>query len=235
MVQTEDVSKDFSQVRHIAFIMDGNGRWAKLRGLPRTSGHAEGAKTFDKIMRACFARGINTVTVYAFSTENWSRPEVEVKTILKLMSQYISYAEKKINENDIRVIFLGDKGRLSPALRKKAEALEEKSKNNGHILNIAFNYGGRDELVHVFRRLIQEGKTDITEDDITSRLYTAESPALDLVVRTGGDLRISNFLIWQSAYAEYYFTPTLWPDFSEEELDKALLDFCARERRFGKV
>ena len=236
MVQdTKTAKAPTSPVRHIAFIMDGNGRWAKRRGLPRQKGHAEGAKVFDTIVRACFARGIEAVTVYAFSTENWSRPEAEVNAIMKLMGQYLRYAEKTLADNDIRIIFIGSKDRLSPALRKKAEAVEEKSKHKTHILNIAFNYGGRDELVYAFRQLAAEGKTDITEDDISAHLYTAASPALDLVVRTGGDIRISNFLIWQSAYAEYYFTKTLWPDFSEEELDKALSEFGARERRFGGV
>ena len=222
-------------VRHIAFIMDGNGRWAKRRGLPRQKGHVEGAKAFDKIVHACFARGIEAVTVYAFSTENWSRPQIEVDAIMKLMGQYLRYAEKKLAENDVRIIFLGSKDRLSAPLRKKAEEIEEKSKDKTHILNIAFNYGGRDEILNAFRLLAAEGKTDITEEDISAHLYTVASPALDLVVRTGGDLRISNFLIWQSAYAEYYFTDTLWPDFSEEELDKALSEFGHRERRFGGV
>lgn len=222
-------------VKHIAFIMDGNGRWAQKKGLPREAGHAEGAKTFDRTVRACIERGIDVVTVYAFSTENWSRPKAEVDAIMALLSKYLDYAEKKRDEFGTRMIFLGDKSRLAPELREKAERLEAETADRTRILNIALNYGARDELTRAFRALAEEGKSDITEEDITQHLYTALSPDPDLIVRTGGDLRVSNFLLWQSAYSEFYFTKTLWPDFSAKELDAALADFAGRHRRYGGV
>lgn len=220
-------------LRHIAFIMDGNGRWAKSRGLPREMGHKKGAAVFEKITLHCFSRGIRAVTVYAFSTENWSRPKGEVDAIMALLSEYLDYAEAKFKDYDARLVILGDKGRLTPALREKAERLEKLSVGRTHILNIALNYGARDEIVYACNRLISEGKSEVTKDDIASHLYTAESGDPDLVVRTGGDFRISNFLLWQSAYAEFYFTKTLWPDLTEAEVDAAVSDFLGRHRRFG--
>ncbi len=224
---------DFSgRVRHVAFIMDGNGRWAKRRGLPRTAGHVKGAENFRRILDACRRFGISTVTVYAFSTENWSRPQEEVEAIMRLLDQFL---EETLSggERRVRVVFLGDKAPLAPALREKAEEIERMTAENPYCLNVALNYGGRDEIVSACRRLIAAGKEDITEEDVSAALYTAHSPDPDLVIRTGGDIRISNFLLWQSAYAEYYFTKTLWPDLSEGELCRALTDFCRRHRRFG--
>ena len=220
-------------LRHIAFIMDGNGRWAKARSLPREMGHKKGASVFERITLHCFSRGIRAVTVYAFSTENWSRPKAEVDAIMSLLSDYIDYAEKKFKEYDARLVFLGDKAALSPALRAKAERIEEMSKDRSRVLNIALNYGARDEIVSACNRLIAEGKTSVTRDDISSHLYTAASGDPDLIVRTGGDYRVSNFLLWQSAYAEFYFTKTLWPDLTEKEVDLAIEDFLGRHRRFG--
>ena len=220
-------------LRHIAFIMDGNGRWAKARSMPREMGHKKGASVFEKITLHCFSRGIHAVTVYAFSTENWSRPQKEVDAIMTLLSEYLDYAEKKFKDYDARLVILGDKARLSPALREKAERIEEASKDIHHVLNIALNYGARDEIVTACNRLIAEGKTTVTKEDISSHLYTAVSGDPDLVVRTGGDFRISNFLLWQSAYAEFYFTKTLWPDLTEKEVDAAIEDFLGRHRRFG--
>ena len=220
-------------LRHIAFIMDGNGRWAKARSLPREMGHKKGASVFEKITLHCFSRGIHAVTVYAFSTENWSRPQKEVDAIMSLLSEYLDYAEQKFKDYDARLIILGDKSRLSPALREKAERIEQASKDRSHILNIALNYGARDELVSACNRLIAEGKSTVTAEDLSSHLYTAVSGDPDLVVRTGGDFRISNFLLWQSAYAEFYFTKTLWPDLTEGEVDAAIADFLGRHRRFG--
>ena len=220
-------------LRHVAFIMDGNGRWAKARSLPREMGHKKGASVFERITLHCFSRGIHAVTVYAFSTENWARPQNEVDAIMSLLSDYIDYAEKKFSEYDARLIFLGDKSALSPALREKAERIEEMSKSGSRILNIALNYGARDEIVAACNRLIAEGKSSVTREDIASHLYTAESGDPDLVVRTGGDYRISNFLLWQSAYAELYFTKTLWPDLTEKEVDAAIADFLGRHRRYG--
>ncbi len=220
-------------LRHIAFIMDGNGRWAKKRGLPRELGHQRGAAVFENITLHCFSRGIHAVTVYAFSTENWSRPKREVDAIMKLLSDYLDFAEQKFKDYDARLIVLGDKSYLSPELQEKINRIEEASLGRSHILNIALNYGARDELVHACNALIAEGKAVVTADDIAAHLYTAPSGDPDLVVRTGGDLRISNFLLWQSAYAEFYFTKTLWPDLKTKEVDAAIRDFCGRHRRFG--
>ena len=225
---------DFSdRVRHVAFIMDGNGRWAKRRGLPRSAGHVKGAENFRSILRACRRFGIRTVTVYAFSTENWSRPQGEVDAIMQLLGKYLDEVLQEESAKDLRVVFLGDKARLPAPLREKAEALEEQTKDHPYCLNVALNYGGRDEIAYACRRLVAEGKEEITEADISAALYTAHSPDPDLVIRTGGDFRISNFLLWQSAYAEYYFTKTRWPDLTERELCRALTDFCRRHRRFG--
>ncbi|MBQ5800294.1 MAG: di-trans,poly-cis-decaprenylcistransferase [Clostridia bacterium] len=218
---------------HIAFIMDGNGRWAKKRGMPREYGHIKGAEKFKEVVRHCGDIGINTVTVYAFSTENWHRPENEVSALMKLLSQYIEGAQSELSENKIRFIFLGDKSALPEDLRIKAESLERASKDYTLTLNIALNYGGRAELVHAFNSLIKEGKTEITEKDISSHLYTKDSPDPDLIVRTGGDYRISNFLLYQAAYAELCFTKTLWPDLTNKEIDEIVEDFSSRHRRFG--
>ena len=220
-------------LKHIAFIMDGNGRWAKKRGLPREAGHKKGAEVFERIVRYCFDRGVSVITVYAFSTENWSRPQSEINAIMDLLSKYLDYAEKRFKDYDIKLCFLGDKARLSETLRTKAERLEAITADGAHILNIALNYGARAEITNACRRLIAEGKQDVTEEDISARLYTSASGDPDLIVRTGGDFRISNFLLWQAAYAEFYFTPTLWPDLTEKEIDEAIKDFRGRHRRFG--
>ena len=232
--KTEELPENLGgALRHIAFIMDGNGRWAKKRGLPREMGHQKGAAVFEKITLHCFSRGIHAVTVYAFSTENWSRPQKEVDAIMKLLSDYLDFAEQKFKDYDARLIVLGDKSRFSPELQEKINRIEQASLGRTHILNIALNYGARDELVHACNALIAERKTAVTADDIAAHLYTAPSGDPDLVVRTGGDLRISNFLLWQSAYAEFYFTKTLWPDLTTKEVDAAISDFCGRHRRFG--
>ena len=220
-------------LRHIAFIMDGNGRWAQKRGLPRESGHKKGAAVFERIVRHCFDRGISTVTVYAFSTENWSRPEREVNAIMALLAEYLDRAEKKFREYDARLVFLGDKSKLSDALPEKAIRLEKMSVDRKNTLNIALNYGARDEILHACRMLCAEGVRDVTKEAFEARLYTAQSPDPDLIVRTGGDTRISNFLLWQAAYAEFYFTKTLWPDLDTAEVDEAVADFCHRHRRYG--
>ncbi len=225
---------DFSgHIRHVAFIMDGNGRWAKQRGLARSMGHRRGAEKFRDIVLACHRFGIRTVTVYAFSTENWSRPEEEVESIMKLLDDFLTEELRDADSRDMRVVFLGDKAPLSPESREKAEEIERRTAGKSNCLNIALNYGGRDEILHACRALVEEGNRDIDEAAFTAHLYTAASPDPDLVIRTGGDYRISNFLLWQSAYAEYYFTKTLWPDLTETELQKAFSDFCQRHRRFG--
>ena len=218
------------RLKHIAFIMDGNGRWAKRRALPRSAGHKFGVKALENIARACFESGIKYVTVYAFSTENWNRPKGEIDAIIDLLQSYIKKAK---DDNSLRYIFLGDKSVLNENLRNMMIELEEYTKNNQNIFNIAFNYGGRSEIVNACNKLIESGKNSITEQDISDNLYTSHMPDPDLIVRTAGEYRISNFLLWQCAYSEFYITKTLWPDFDKEELGKAIDSFYKRTRRFG--
>lgn len=226
---------------HIGFIMDGNGRWAKRKGLPRSFGHREGAKNFKKIVRYCKDIGIKNISFYAFSTENWKRPKEEIDVIMDLFREYIVDVRKHLSENT-RMIFLGDKSVFDDDLRGKMIKLEEDTKDYKEMnLLMAVNYGGRDEIAYVARQLAQKAKDglinpeDITEKTIDEHLYSKGIPDVDLIIRPSGELRLSNFLIWQSAYAEYYFTDIMWPDFTPKELDKALIDFANRGRRFGGV
>lgn len=226
---------------HIGFIMDGNGRWAKRKGLPRSFGHREGAKNFKKIVRYCKDIGIKNISFYAFSTENWKRPKEEIDVIMDLFREYIVDVRKHLSENT-RMIFLGDKSVFDDDLREKMIKLEEDTKDYKEMnLLMAVNYGGRDEIAYVARQIAQKAKDglinpeDITEKTIDEHLYSKGIPDVDLIIRPSGELRLSNFLIWQSAYAEYYFTDIMWPDFTPKELDKALIDFANRGRRFGGV
>lgn len=226
---------------HIAFIMDGNGRWAKKRGLPRKFGHREGAKTFKKITRYCKDIGVKNVSFYAFSTENWKRPKDEVDAIIELFREYVVDVRNYIGE-DVRVLFLGDKTIFDDDLQKKMNDLEEDTKDRREMtMLLAINYGGRDDIVHAAKILAQKVKDgeinpeDITEDMFTPNLYTLDVPDVDLMIRPSGEQRTSNFLIWQSAYAELYFTDILWPDFSPDDLDRAIMEFNNRSRRFGGV
>ena len=226
---------------HIGFIMDGNGRWAKRKGLPRSFGHREGAKNFKKIVRYCKDIGIKNISFYAFSTENWKRPKEEIDVIMDLFREYIVDVRKHLSENT-RMIFLGDKSVFDDDLREKMIKLEEDTKDYKEMnLLMAVNYGGRDEIAYVARQLAQKAKDglinpeDLTEKTIDKHLYSKGIPDVDLIIRPSGELRLSNFLIWQSAYAEYYFTDIMWPDFTPTELDKALIDFANRGRRFGGV
>ena len=219
-----------SSLRHIAFIMDGNGRWANAKLLPREAGHLAGAKNFKTIARYCCSIGIEYCTVYAFSTENWNRPKREVDAIMQLLNQYLKEAE---DETDVAYNFLGNKAALPAEIAEKAIALEDMTKGRKYVLNIALNYGGRAEIVYAVNQLIAEKKESITEDDISSGLYTAGCPDPDLIVRTGNELRISNFLLWQSAYSELYFSEKMWPDFSPDDVDQAVVEFSKRKRRFG--
>ena len=223
------------RLKHIAFIMDGNGRWAKKRSMPREYGHLNGAKTFKTIIRYCGDIGIKMITVYAFSTENWKRPKPEVDAIMKLLSDYIDDAEASMDENNIRLVFLGDKSIFPSELRAKIDHVEEVSKDKGLLLNIALNYGGRAEITHACNTLLASGRQTVSEDDLSAAMYTAHCPDPDLIVRTGGDQRISNFLLWQAAYAELYFTDTLWPDLTPAEIDRIVDDFYGRKRRFGGI
>lgn len=227
--------------QHIGFIMDGNGRWAKKRGLPRTFGHTEGAKTFRKIVRYCKDIGIPYISFYAFSTENWKRPKDEINAIMNLFREYIIDVRNYLSENT-RMIFLGDISALDEDLQQKIRDLEYDTKDYKEMtLMMAVNYGGRDEITHATRQIAEKVKSgeleisDITENTVNDFLYTREAPDVDLIIRPSGELRLSNFLIWQSAYAEYYFTDVLWPDFTPKELDKALIEFSKRGRRFGGV
>ena len=217
------------RLKHIAFIMDGNGRWANKRGMPREFGHKKGVEVFSDITEYCHKIGIQYITVYAFSTENWKRPQREVSAIMKLLDEYLD----KSLTNDACVRFIGDKSKLERSLADKMKVMEEKTKNGTRVLNVALNYGSRAEIVNACNNLIKQGKDEISEQDINSALYTAGCPDPDLIVRTGGDIRISNFLLWQAAYSELYFTDTLWPDMTFEDVDKAIEVFYSRKRRFG--
>lgn len=218
---------------HIAIIMDGNGRWAKKRGLPRTFGHREGAASLRKVITHAAKLGVKYLTVYAFSTENWKRSKEEVSALMFLFKSYIKNEEKNIMENNIRFMVSGRTDNVSPTLLKAIRALEEKSKNNtGLTFNIAFNYGGRAEIVDAVNRIIKSGVESVDEESFSKYLYH-DIPDPELLIRTSGELRISNFLLWQIAYSEIYITDTLWPDFGEKELEKAIEEFNKRDRRFG--
>ena len=221
--------------QHIAFIMDGNGRWASRRGQPRELGHKAGAEVFKKILKRCGELDLKAATFYVFSTENWKRPEKEVNAILKLLDRYLDECEKEIKNQDVRFIFIGDRSVFSPSIINKMTRIEELSKNASHIANLAINYGGRSEITRAVNQFIAQGKTSVTEADISEALYTKDSPPVDMIVRTGGDLRISNFLLWQAAYSELYFTDKLWPDLSADDVDAAIEEFKKRKRRFGGI
>ncbi len=223
--------------KHIGIIMDGNGRWAKKRGLPRTAGHVQGAKAFKKCVGYCRDFGVECVTFYAFSTENWKRPKSEVDAIMKLFSQYLDDAMKMTEEN-AKFIFLGDPEPLSDELKKKIKIVTEASaENNGIVCCIAINYGGRDDIVHAVKSIVSDcvRVSEINEQAITERLYTTYLPEVDLIIRPSGEQRLSNFLIWQAAYAEYVFMDVLWPDFEKSDLEYALTEFSKRNRRFGGI
>lgn len=222
---------------HIAIIMDGNGRWAKKRALPRTAGHAAGSKNFKDIARYCNKIGLKYLTVYAFSTENWKRPQEEVDNIMKIFKEYLEDA-KNFKDENIKVRFIGDRSVLDADIRRLMKESEEASADaTGLNLNIAINYGGRDEIVYAVKSIIKNGTNadDVTEDTISQNLYTAGQPDPDFIIRPSGEYRLSNYLIWQSAYAEYWFSDILWPDFKAKDLDKAIDDFNKRNRRFGGV
>lgn len=221
--------------------MDGNGRWAQKRGLPRNMGHREGADTFKNIAQYCKKLGIKYITFYAFSTENWKRPKEEVDELMRLFNNYLDEVKKYAEENT-RLIFLGDKSAFPSEMSDKMNEIEAFSRDfDDMTLMLAMNYGGRDDIIHATRKIAEmysnkELKTeDINESLFSNLLYTQGLPDVDLLIRPSGEKRISNFLIWQSAYAEYYFTDTLWPDFTPKELDKALIDYASRNRRFGGV
>ena len=233
--ETGELIKVGSDLKHIAFIMDGNGRWAKQRNKSRDYGHTEGAKAFERIVEYCGSVGISAITVYAFSTENWKRPQEEVAKIMSLLERYLDRVIKHFSEYDIQLRFIGEREGLSKKLISKIENAEELTSNKTRILNIALNYGSRAELVSAVNKLLACGKEKIGEQDIEKALYTADCPPLDLIVRTAGEQRLSNFLLWQAAYAEFYFTDTLWPDFGPKGVEEAINAYYRRTRRFGAV
>ena len=227
---------------HVGIIMDGNGRWAKKRGMPRSVGHSYGAKTFKNITRYISKCGVKYLTLYAFSTENWKRPFEEVNALMKIFRQYLVDSLTDFREDDIKVNFIGDRSAFAKDIIDLIEETEDVAKNRkGMQLNIAMNYGGRDELIHAVKAIIDdvnEGKLssgDISEQTVSDRLYTSGQPDPDLIIRTGGEHRLSNFMLFQAAYSEFYSTEVLWPDFKPEDFDKAVEVFNQRNRRFGGV
>jgi len=224
--------------QHVGIIMDGNGRWARARGLPRSAGHRAGTENLRRVLQAAVELGIPVLTVYAFSTENWGRPEGEVRALLSLLNRVIDREVADLNKEGVQVRHIGRLDRLPAKLRQKIlDAVELTKRNTRLILNVAFDYGGRAEILEAIQRIISDGvpAEDIDEPLVSSYLYTAGLPDPDLIIRTSGEMRVSNFLIWQGAYAEFYVTPSLWPDFDKDEFYKALEHYNQRDRRFGLV
>jgi undecaprenyl diphosphate synthase len=233
--------REEKQVRipaHLAVIMDGNGRWARERGLPRQAGHRAGTENLRQIIRACGDLGIKILTVYAFSTENWGRPEKEIKGLLNILEDVIDRELDELDANGVQLRHIGELDALSERLQVKVRGAIERTKDNQNlILNVAWNYGGRQEIVHMVREIVKAGHRpdEIDERLVESYLFTAGLPDPDLIIRTSGEFRVSNYLLWQGAYAEYYVTPTYWPAFNRAELEKAIEAFSGRDRRFGLV
>lgn len=228
--------------QHVAIILDGNGRWAKKRGMPRNYGHAQGAKNVEKICEEAWRMGIKYLTVYAFSTENWNRPQNEVDALMKLLRNYMKTCLKTAAQNDMKVRVIGDITRLDEDIQKRIFELEEATKDNGGLnFQIAINYGSRDEMIRAMKKLSDDCmKGSVKAENITEELFsdyldTKGIPDPDLLIRTSGELRLSNFLLWQLAYAEFYFTDVPWPDFTKEELEKAVVQYNSRDRRYGGV
>jgi undecaprenyl diphosphate synthase len=233
---TDQSSTELKIPYHLAIIMDGNGRWAKERGLPRLAGHRAGTENLRRILRACADLGIKTLTIYAFSTENWVRPESEVRGLMSILERVIDRELKELDANGVQIRHVGRLNGVSERLQRKIQhALEMTAHNDRLILNVAFNYGGRAELVDAIRQMVADGipPEQVDEATVSRYLYTGGQPDPDLIIRTSGEMRVSNFLLWQGAYSEYYVTPTYWPDFGPEELIKALKHYGRRERRFG--
>ncbi len=228
-------SKNVKIPKHVGIIMDGNGRWAEALGKKRSYGHKHGSANVDKIVSHAFSIGVKALSLYAFSSENWERPKEEVDELMRLLKVYFTKFLKKVLKNNVRLNVMGDLSKLTPELQEIIREDMEKSKNNtGSVLNVAINYGARQEIVHAVKTLVEKGE-EITEESISKNLYTASFGEPDLIIRTGGELRLSNFMLYQGAYSELYFTDVLWPDFNEEEFDKAVLSFSARKRRYGKI
>jgi len=227
---------------HVAFIMDGNGRWAKKRLMNRVKGHEQGAQTVREVVTTCRELGIDVTTLYAFSTENWARPKEEVKALMYLLKRFLKNEIEELREKDIRLNIIGQIERLPGDVRKEAEqAMAATEKNSAMVLNLALSYGAREEITRAVQQIVAEvrsgtlGEKDITDKTISDHLYTAGMPDPDLIIRTSAEFRLSNFLMWQAAYSELAFTPTLWPDFTRQEFYQILIDYQQRDRRFGKV
>jgi undecaprenyl diphosphate synthase len=227
--------------QHIAIIMDGNGRWAKKKGFPRFMGHRAGMETIKKTVKSCIKLGIKYLTIYAFSTENWYRPKNEVTSLLRLLDRFLNTQINVFNKNNIKLCVIGERAKLDPGLCEKIEDFEKKTFNNDALtMNIALSYGGRQEIISAVRRIAEDvsrgavSVPQIDEDLFSKYLYTKHCPDPDLLIRTSGEMRISNFLLWQISYSEIYVTPKLWPDFNESDLKKAIEEYQKRERRFGK-
>lgn len=241
--QVDAIEVDYGNLpEHIGIIMDGNGRWARKRGLPRSAGHREGAKTLEKLTRFAGDIGIKYITYYAFSTENWKRPSKEVESLMKLMTMYLDDYKRLLGGEDIRIRIIGKREGLSEEILKKIEIVENATKDNSKItMNIALNYGGREDILNAVKTIAQKVEKgdlkpdDITEEDISSNLYTYYMPDPDLIIRPSGELRLSNFLMWQSAYSEFWFSDINWPDFTKDDFLKAISDFQKRNRRYGGV
>ncbi len=245
MVSVIDVSNKTSHglppdkvPQHIAVIMDGNGRWARQRGLPRLAGHRAGTENLREVISACVEFGVKIMTIYAFSTENWGRPQSEVNGLMAILKDVIDKELDELNAEGVQLRHLGDLSRLNARLRSKVERAIDLTKDNDRlILNVAFNYGGRAEIVHAVKQIVEDGHSPdaVDEELISQYLYTGSLPDPDLIIRTSGELRLSNFLIWQAAYSEYYSAPEYWPDFNREALLVALKQYCQRDRRYGLV
>ena len=230
------MSTDKRVPRHIAIIMDGNGRWAERRGLPRTAGHAAGAETFRKVASYCREIGLEYLTVYAFSTENWKRPADEVNTIMGLLEKYLLDALKTLERDKLRICFFGDTDVLSPRLKALiAEAVEKSRRFDDCQVNICLNYGGRSEILRAARLYAENPTVELTEEVFSEYLYSSGVPDPDLIIRPSGEFRLSNFMLWQAAYAELYFSDKLWPDFGATDIDAALEAYYSRNRRYGDV
>lgn len=235
-IETLPAKKIFPLPNHVAIIMDGNGRWAEKRGMPRLFGHRAGTDNVQRVVEAFDRYQVRYLTLYAFSTENWRRPGVEVSGLFHILAEMIDRETKVLHKKGVKLAHLGKVDELAPELRDKVRKAIELTKNNtGMTLSIAFDYGGRAEILEAVRRIIHDDvpAEDITESLFGSYLYTADVPDPDLIIRTAGEMRLSNFLIWQAAYGEFYSTPILWPDFGEKEIEKALIAYSRRERRFG--
>ena len=235
-MELSELKNNYKMPKHICFIIDGNGRWAKKRHLPRSQGHIKGFNKLEKVYNMAREAGIKYISIYAFSTENWNRPKDEVDGLMKLFRRAIKDFDNDNKYGDTRIQFLGDLTRLDSDLYEGAVRIMEKTKaNTGFHINICLNYGGREDIVQAVNKLIKSGKTEITMEDISANLYTSDCPDPDFIVRTSGEHRLSNFMPWQSTYAELYFPKVLWPDFDRKDFVDAIIAYSSRDRRFGAI